>query len=961
MYFLHNELFTFYKDIMKILDLKTLRSSDSLNFYNTNLKNDSRVTCDGKQIVLTSDIHESENHKKRLTIEFNPLNEQNESCSRLIIEDSIHFYLRNLIHNLFNKAITIKDGTYLFEQYFFDKTQLDKLENPTKNTKFKFYNLFNIVTATSFSKNLISFFINPTDSSNHIKVDFKYPLYEALCTLQNNTIYGIYLEDSEIKLFTQIYKNFIIDQIDELFKDSIKIPDNSSNYPQFYVLIEIRLMLEETFWKEYNITYIGSCKKYLLKYFQMLSNLNNLTYMISFSTKHQQELDQKSYKNELEIRKESEPNWLILKDNSMPKTFGIQEFEVVNDKNEKIKNLEKSLESAQNKYIRQVNNFLANERVNDFIQNYQQMINNQEWSEIFYWQNLVLAILNENSASLWFDTRIDKYCFRSKVGGNIVYENREGISELLTRALKERIDLFLNRYRTGFFANHAIEIILVHKLNGIHNQKLKSSEKASNVIKILLFENAIPAIDDDRFDIESSKEFSKHDNDFFYTRNRFIPTVHLSKRLNGNYHIGNNAIKYGTFFKLSENGYLLEALEQTANCKRSSFIEDFIFYLVNEDINSYYYVMNWLACYFKCLRKSGTALVLLGDQEVTQNIFWNKIIKEIFGQQYCVTINDRECSSKSTFDIAKDKLFFHIGDITDAATKFDDETLYKLVKDFLNKASLTGLNKNDEQEEVVIHGQMIITAKNPSPYIKRAMSKCTIINVSDMDSINEKLNVPDELILENKIQEDLDNFTNILQSFEGNQEHTKYAMDTKDRKSISNDKSFNIDKEDIDQKINDFIQAIKAKDIDYFEKLRELEDGSIYEHLKNAFELDDGYFIGQDILHYYNALHEHKSQNKRQLMERLKEKNSMFSQEVKTLKILTSEKKEEVLFQAYKTTKDTGNKELYKINGYKMAKDITVPYGAIIISSQDNIRKYNHPDLDNAIKIHKEHKEQQGK
>lgn len=108
MYFLHNELFTFYKDIMIILDLKSLRANDSLYLHNKNLKNDNHITCDGKQFVLTNDTQiESENHKKRLTIKFNPLNEQNESCSRLIIEDSIHFYLRNstFAPNLPKKAI----------------------------------------------------------------------------------------------------------------------------------------------------------------------------------------------------------------------------------------------------------------------------------------------------------------------------------------------------------------------------------------------------------------------------------------------------------------------------------------------------------------------------------------------------------------------------------------------------------------------------------------------------------------------------------------------------------------------------------------------------------------------------------------------------------------------------------------------------------------------------------------
>lgn len=664
----------------------------------------------------------------------------------------------------------------------------------------------------------------------------------------------------------------------------------------------------------------------------------------------------------MERRKESKSNWLKLKDTKMQEIVKKEQTEIIINSDKKIETFMQHIaETAYEKYIRQTEKFLTDQRVNDYIQNYNQFKNNQEWAELFHWQNLVLNILNDNGTSLWFDTRIDKYCFRSKVGATLVYENKEGISELLTRALKEKITDYLNRFNNGFLANHAIEIVLVQKLNGIQSQKLKQSERASNVIKILLFENAIPTIDDDKFDVQSSVEFSKENNHFFYTRNRFLPTKHLLKRFNNTNLASNNVISFDSLFSLNEDSYLLETLNDTSIFRRSTFIEDLIFYMVDEDIAAYYYVMNWLSCFFNSLKKSGTALVLLGDQELTENILLDKIIKEIFGLQYCITINDEECKSPSTFDIAYDKLFFHIGDISNPATKFDDETLYKLVKDLLVKQSITRLNEDGEQEESIIHGQMIITAKNPAPYIKRALSKCTIIKVNDMDTIIEKLGVPDELILEDKIEKDLENFTDILQSFKGNYEFAKYALDTKHRQEISGNKTSNINKEEIENEIDAFIQAIKDKNIEYFEKVKEVEDGAIYEQLKSAFDKDDGYFIGQDLLHYYNATHEQKFENKKQLMDKLKEKDEMFSQEVKTLKILTAEQKEEILFQAYKTSSETKYKELYKINGYTLAKDINISYGSIIISSQDNIKKYNHDDLENALELHKEYKEKKAK
>jgi len=956
----HRQAIVEYKDLIGILELKYLKQ-DNLLYFQHGYK---FVTYDNKPIVVADGFYVP--NLKQVNIEFHPLNEQEKSCSHLLIDDSIHLQLKNSIYSLFVKIITTKDGTITtpLRKIVLDKIKPDTLLDPTKNTIYKFNNLFNIATATLFSRNIITFSIDFDSSLQRAKVNFKYPLYDALCTIQNNTIFGIYLEDVEVQLFKQMYEKYIISMIDNLFKKDIEIPNSSNNHPRFYVPMMIKMKIEEAFWKEYDIYYIFGFKKKLPAYYEMLANLNQFTNILPQISKEQQELDIQSYKNELEIRKTSESNWLTLKDSAMQKNSDNLQVELITDDDEKVVNSEyvkalvKHIESTEKKYNRLLSNFYASEQLDNFIQNYNQFKNNQEWSEIFHWQNLVLNILYENGASLWFDTRIDKYCFRSKAGGKIVEENKEGMSELLTRALKEKITKHLNMYNNSFFVNYAIEIVLVSKLNGINKQKLKQSERASNVIKILLFENEIPTIDDDKFDVQSFLEFSKDNTHLFYTRNRFTPTKYLTKRfMNNNSLFSNNAINFNNLFTLNEGSYLFEATEQIPEYKRLSFIGDFIFYLVNEDIHSYCYVMNWLSCFFNSLQKSGTALVLLGDQEATENILLDKIIKEIFGLQYCVTINDKECSSVSAFDIAKDKLFFHIGDITNPATKFDDETLYKLVKDLLVKQSITKLNEEDEPEETVVHGQMIITATNPAPYVKRALSKCTIIKVNDMDTIIEKLGVPDALILEDRIHKDLDNFANILQSFYGNYEFARYALDTKERKEISGNKTSNINKEDVEKEIDAFIQAIKNKDIEYFEKVKELKDGAIYEQLKNAFEKDDGYFIGQDLLHYYNATHEQKFENKKQLMDKLKEKDEMFAQEVKTLKILTADQEEEILFQAPKTSKETGNKELYKISGYTMATDITIPHGAIIISSQDNIKKYNHPDLENAIRIHKEYKE----
>jgi hypothetical protein len=155
------------------LELESVKNNDLQYIYNKNLKNDFKVRCDNKQIVLPYFISFTpQSDEKSLEIEFYPLNEQKKSCSHLVINDSIHLYLRNLIYTLFSKIITIKDSSSTYYADKFDVTQLDKLSNPTKYTNSKFNNLFNIISATSFSKNLISFSID-LNSSKDAKIEFK--------------------------------------------------------------------------------------------------------------------------------------------------------------------------------------------------------------------------------------------------------------------------------------------------------------------------------------------------------------------------------------------------------------------------------------------------------------------------------------------------------------------------------------------------------------------------------------------------------------------------------------------------------------------------------------------------------------------------------------------------------------------------------------------------------------------
>ncbi len=855
-----------------------------------------RFSCDGKQILSPYDIWKQCTNNQAPAIKFNPLCKKEKSCSYLVMNDSVHMYCNKFVRYIFNN-LNIEN----------DKENTNVASETSKmklkiNTKSKFLNLLDFANATLFSKNLISFEIDSANSQKNVKVTFEYPLFDMINTTQTNTIFGIFFEDYEINLFIRIYEEYIIAKINTLFRDAVAIPKQSSNYPYLYVLLKIRIEINNIIINKENS-----------EYKEILSNLNKFDAknIDDCYTKDDIELDEEAYKNELQIRKESESNWnLLYEDNEMKKN---KQPAVIKDNNigQIIDRFGNFLGTYDVKRYTNVINKLNTDRlVQDYKDNYQILKNDKEWKDIFYLQNLVLDVLQTEGGDLWYDSRIKKYCFRSKLNGSIREVDSNELGDLLTRAFKEKI-IHYNSYSPHNLLNYAMEIVLVSKLKGINNQKLSVNEKSNDIIKILLFENEIKTVDDDAFNVETDNEIFKEPNDFFYTQNRFIPNKYLAKRYQQNRTV------------ISHNA------EQT-------FIEKFIYYLAKEDQELSDYIVNWLAYYFQNLQKSGIALVLLGDQYITQGIFWNLIVKEIFDKRYGITINDKECESSLIPEIAKDKLFFHIGNIDDADSEFDDKTLAFIVKELLIRETVT----DNDNEEIPIYGQMLITAKNPAPYTKKILSKCTVVEVNDFNTIIKKLGLQDEGEFEPMIAKDLDTFTNRLLNYSVDENTAKSRLDTEARELLKDNHSTNIDGDEVDKNIELFIQAIKDKNLEYFERVKELENGEIYAHLKSAFDKDDGYWIRQDLYKYYNAIHKEQFKNNKIFMDRLKEKDDMFKQEVDVLKIIDKEGKEQILFQPYQTLKE-GNKKLSKIKDYKLASDITIPDGATIISSQTNLKKYH--------------------
>jgi hypothetical protein len=916
----HPDLIKLNKDFLKELDFIITKYSDGTK-YSIFISNKGYLMFDDKQMFLPDDYYFDDN--KISEIIFNTFDDNEFNCSSLVLKDGINSKLSKFVNVIFRIVIEKKLNIHgkSNSTYTFDNKCISELPSINKYTRYKWINIFNIISSIPFSKDIISFSFEYSDNSQSAQVKFDYPLYKYLLQLQDNTIFGIKLSNAEIELFKKIYEIFIIDSFRKAFIKPIKVPNDSNKFPKFYIFVKFYQEVKEFLLKDFNLRF-GNFRS--RENYKVINNLNFYTYdeKENFFMEEMKRVDKEAYENELKIKEETIPNWFLLKDDIMVKKRDVITQEEINKKfnNEYL-----------NTYNQKLASYFGRKDAEIAIFNREYMKNNQDFQIILYMQRLALEIIESDGGLLFFDTRNKKYYFRSNTENNIVPYDKKDILVILNRAMQNNLPKYHNYNKDSL--NHSIEVVLIENLNDVPKEKLKDEIKTSYTTKIFIFTNQIPSIDGEVFDLSRNEEIFQSKTDLLFKRNTFVPTEFLAKRKEYNY------------------VNILEINEQTTN----SFIKKFIYQMVNEDVEKTDYIINWLAYYFQNLKKTGIALVLLGDSDVTVKLFWDLIIKKIFGNRYCSTINDNEYKTTLLQDIAKYKLFFNVADIKNAGTIFDDDTLALLVKDLLIQQSVECKNTKGEEERVEIHGQLLITATNPAPYLKKSLSKCTVIDTVNIDKIMESLDIEDETELEDKILKDLEQFSDFLNKHEVKDEIAKEKFITKEREKLKGIPTSNVDKNAIEDSLDKFIEAIKNKDIKYFERLKDTENGTIYQHFKNAF--DNGYFIGQDILHYYNALTEQKFDKKKDLMDRLKAKDNMFLQEVKTLKILTSDGKEEVLFQAYKTSKETGNKELYKINDYVIAKDITIPYGAVITTSQDNIEKYYHNDLENAIKINKEYKD----
>lgn len=159
----------------------------------------------------------------------------------------------------------------------------------------------------------------------------------------------------------------------------------------------------------------------------------------------------------------------------------------------------------------------------------------------------------------------------------------------------------------------------------------------------------------------------------------------------------------------------------------------------------------------------------------------------------------------------------------------------------------------------------------------------------------------DQLQLEEFIQNDLDNFSNILARYQIDNQYFVIA-DTDEKNVLRTMKKGVLITPDLERNIQQFIGAIKNKNISFFKKIEQEEDENLYKELVKNFDNDDA--IYQPLLNeYFNIIYEDIIfPDNSYFIEILKERECLFNQAADDKFKLNGQRR-------------------YKIHNYKLAKN----------------------------------------
>ena len=329
--------------------------------------------------------------------------------------------------------------------------------------------------------------------------------------------------------------------------------------------------------------------------------------------------------------------------------------------------------------------------------------------------------------------------------------------------------------------------------------------------------NDLLMISNDRFNPYKLEEFYE-DNHLFY-RNTFKPTKYLQ-------------------------------IVDSNNYQEPKAILALIKHLVNYNTEYYNYFINWLAFFYQGLKKPQASIVLRGNQGAGKGIFFIEIIKNIFGEDYCIQVNDKTLNTNFLGGIVEGRLFFNLDEISHNVA--GNKNIKNFLKALVTNDSITAEKKHQNIEtETKIYGAVLITSNEPYIIeVETSDRRFTIFSTGDNLKKCNYLGFETYDNFSKQIKEELEDFCKYLKSYKVNVSLANKALDTAEKRALINSTN---------DKFKLFTNALKNKDINYFNELEE-ENIHLYNCLVSDFTNDR--IQKENLTKYFNSLFEEDIKSK---------------------------------------------------------------------------------------------------
>lgn len=403
----------------------------------------------------------------------------------------------------------------------------------------------------------------------------------------------------------------------------------------------------------------------------------------------------------------------------------------------------------------------------------------------------ILNILNIRGISMYLDKK-----------GYINYRLSINEPYIITKDYKSLENIFLNITREGSDLSD-------------FKDKNKSSDEYYIGEKLKISPEDLKLVTEDIFDPFSKEEFIEQDNGT-YKLNNFKPSVYmlldyeLKKELK--FHLENSAI-----------GKL-------------------ILHLVNYDRQRLYWVINWLAYFFQGLKKSQVALVVLGVQGAGKGIFFNEVIKLLFGEDFVKTINDKSLNTNYKGSLVENTLFFNLDEIS---AKSSSSSVKNFLKALVTNASITAEKKfKNLEKETPIYGQILITSNELYALeIEPSDRRFTVFSTGGNLSHCNFLGYGSYETLADSIKNELESFAIYLKNYNVDEKMANTAMNTLEKDNLIQQyqraihKPIKITK--LQKNVIEFAEAIRCRNCNLFNTI--VDENKL--QLKNEILLDFQYGI----------------------------------------------------------------------------------------------------------------------